>query len=164
MSSVSVRAESLRTEDATRLLREAFNELACRYAEYSQTDAALFPVEQAEQMGAVFLVARLTGVQAVGCVVLRPLPSDDGQSTAEMKRMFVTVAARGRGVGSALMASVEREARALGYSRLRLETGDLQPEAIALYEKHGFVCIPCWGTYATDPASVCYEKVMNQSI
>ncbi|MBC7806117.1 MAG: GNAT family N-acetyltransferase [Akkermansiaceae bacterium] len=163
MSDISVRAESPRTEDATRLLREAFNELARRYAEYSQTDAALFPVEQAEQAGAVFLIARLAGVQAVGCVVLRPLPCD-GQSTAEMKRMFVTVEARGRGVGSALMALVEREARALGYSRLRLETGDLQPEAIALYEKHAFIRIPCWGTYATDPASVCYEKVINRSI
>jgi putative acetyltransferase len=57
------------------------------------------------------------------------------------------------------MAAVDREARALGYARLRLETGFLLPESIALYEKHGFVHIPCWGAYADDPASVCYEKV-----
>lgn len=158
MNDIVVRAESPRTQDATRLLSEAFDELACRYPEYGQTDAALFPVEQAEQPGATFLVARLADAGTVGCVVLRPIPGGE-RPTAEVKRLFVSVEARGRGVGSALVASVEREARALGYTRLRLETGFLQPEAIALYEKHGFVRIPCWGAYADNPASVCYEKV-----
>ena len=161
--SVAVRAESPRTADATRLLAEAFDELARRYADYSQTDAAQFPVEQAEQVGAVFLVARFAdSAAAVGCVVLRPLP-DFAERTAEMKRMFVVAEARGRGVGSALMAAVEREAHTLVYTRLRLETGVRQPEAIALYEKHGFVRIACWGAYAVDPDSVCYEKVMVPS-
>ena len=160
---ISVRAESPRTEDATRLLGEAFDELARRYADYSQTDAARLPVEQAEQTGAVFLIARFAdNVAAVGCVVLRPLP-DFAEPTTEMKRMFVLAEARGRGVGSALMAAVEREARTMGYTRLRLETGVLQPEAIALYEKYGFVRIACWGAYAADPDSVCYEKVLATS-
>lgn len=160
---ISVQRESIHTSDASRLLAEAFDELARRYADYSQTDAALFPVEHVEQAGAVFLVARLDDSTTVGCVALRPL-AVGGEPTAEMKRMFVMAEARGRGVGSALMAAVEREAQAMGYSRLRLETGDLQPEAIALYEKYSFVRIPCWGSYASDPDSVCYEKYLGHGI
>ncbi|MBC8139505.1 MAG: GNAT family N-acetyltransferase [Fibrella sp.] len=160
MSNITIRIESPRTIDATRLLDEAFAELARRYTDYSRTDAALFAIEQAEQTGAAFLVARLADNTAVGCVVLRPLRGD-GEPMAEMKRMFVMAEAWGRGVGSALMAAVEGAARAIGYSRLRLETGILQPEAMALYEKHRFVRVACWGTYADDPDSICYEKLLR---
>lgn len=65
---------------------------------------------------------------------------------------------------SALIAAVEREAQAMGYSRLRLETGILQPEAIALYEKYGFVRIRGWGSYESDPDSVCHGKYLGHGI
>jgi hypothetical protein len=43
-------------------------------------------------------------------------------------------------------------------SEIRLETGNQQPEAIALYESHGFDRIPPFGKYVGDPVSLCFEK------
>ena len=103
------------------------------------------------------MVARVDGV-AAGCVAFLPFAGDPG--TAEIKRLFVNEAARGRGVGAALMAALEREAYTMGYRRLVLETGIFQPEAIRLYGRHGYVRMACYGEYATNPKSLCYEKYL----
>lgn len=79
-------------------------------------------------------------------------------TTAELRRMYVTPGARGRGVGRALLRALEEEARALGCSFLRLETGDRQPEAIRLYVSSGYLPIPPFGPFADDERSVCLEK------
>ena len=47
-----------------------------------------------------------------------------------------------RGAGRALMVHLEDEARARGYERLRLDIGDRQPAAMALYRGLGYVEIP----------------------
>lgn len=83
---------------------------------------------------AVFLVAYDSDGGAVGCGGLRRL--DD--ATAEIKRMYVRPAARGRGTGRALLAALEDHARGLGVSLLHLETGDRQTEAVALYTAAGY--------------------------
>lgn len=59
----------------------------------------------------------------------------------EVKRMYVTPPARGRGLSRLLLAAIEEHARTLGYDRLRLDTG-LQPAARHLYVTSGFVEIP----------------------
>ena len=100
----------------------------------------------------VFLVA--VDEAPLGCVGLRLL--EDG--VAELKRMWVRPRARGRGVGRALLAAVEAEAAARGVRTMRLETGNLQHEAIALYERVGYGPIPCWGAYAECDDSVCFER------
>src|SRR6266700_3942372 len=41
---------------------------------------------------------------------------------------------------------------------MRLETGNRQLPAMALYESYGFVRIPPFSDYVNDPTSVCYEK------
>lgn len=81
---------------------------------------------------------------------------DDGQPVAgggikglasgvgEVKRMFVTEAARGRGVARRLLTALEDAARELGHTRLRLDTGPKQPFAQALYEGAGYVSIPAY--------------------
>jgi len=56
---------------------------------------------------------------------------------AEVKRMYAREPARGRGIGKALLASLEAEARNAGRSLLRLETCIHQTAAIALYERWG---------------------------
>jgi GNAT superfamily N-acetyltransferase len=56
----------------------------------------------------------------------------------EIKRMYVVPEARGRGVGRALLAALEDAARALGYERVRLDTGVSQQHARALYASAGF--------------------------
>ena len=105
--------------------------------------------------GAVFVVARRNG-QAVGCGAIRPLET----GVAEVKRMFVVADARGHGIGHAVLSQLETLAREMGYAKLRLETGLKQPEAITLYKKAGYGPYPCYGPYATNPLSVCFEKTL----
>ncbi len=104
----------------------------------------------------VFLVARCAGDLA-GCGALQPLAGD----VAEVRRMFVRQALRRRGVGRAILAALEAQAQGFGYARLRVETGDQQPEALALYTAAGYVRIPPFGNYVDDPTSVCFEKALS---
>jgi GNAT superfamily N-acetyltransferase len=103
----------------------------------------------------VFLVAK-NQAGPVGCGALRPLTEE----VAEVKRMYVAPAARGQGIGRLLLHELEGYARRFNYASIKLETGVLQPEAIRLYERSGYVRCACYGFYATDPRSVCFEKVL----
>lgn len=63
------------------------------------------------------------------------------------------------GIGRALLMRLEGEARALGLTRLVLETGTRQTEALALYRSAGFTEIAPYGEYAASAAtSVCFAK------
>ena len=75
-----------------------------------------------------------SGGTAVGCAALRRI---DDQS-CEMKRMFVTPGAQGRGAGRALGTELIRAARAQGYASMYLDTSTRQTEALALYRSLGF--------------------------
>ena len=72
--------------------------------------------------------------------------------------MFVHDRARGLGIGAALLDAVESLARSLGIQLLRLETGEPQAAAIALYSRAGFRRCAPFGVYVDDPTSVCMEK------
>jgi putative acetyltransferase len=80
------------------------------------------------------------------------------ETTAEIVRMYVAPAARGRGLSRLVLAALEDEARRLRFDLVRLETGDRQPEAIRLYASSGFEPIPRYGPFVDDPRSVCFEK------
>ena len=89
-------------------------------------------------------------VVAIGA--LRRLSADHG----ELKSMHTAQAARGRGVGSAMLRHIMAAARARGMSRLSLETGSWAyfAPARALYARHGFVECGPFGEYREDPNSV----------
>ena len=107
---------------------------------------------------AVVLVARDAGGEAVGCGALRPL----GVGVAEIKRMYVVPAARGRGLSKLVLAGLEAAARDRGWTTLRLETGPRQPEAIALYEGAGYRRIAAFDPYTDDTDdSLFYERVLD---
>ena len=92
------------------------------------------------------------GDRLLGVGALKRLGGDHG----EVKSMHTAEAARGRGVGSAVLRHIIAEARARGMTRLSLETGafDYFAAARALYARHGFVeCAP-FGDYRSDPNSV----------
>jgi GNAT superfamily N-acetyltransferase len=103
--------------------------------------------------GGAFVLA-WSGAEAVGCGAIHRVGADLG----EVKRMYVAPAARGRGVGRAILDALEDLAREVGYARLRLETGARQPAAMRMYERAGYRRTECYDAYATDPLSVCYEK------
>jgi GNAT superfamily N-acetyltransferase len=77
---------------------------------------------------------------------------DDGD--AEIKRMYVRPAFQRRGIARAILERLETTARAAGYSRLILETGLEQPEAIAMYRSAGYEDVPAFGFYAAYDDSV----------
>src|SRR5205823_1535400 len=105
-----------------------------------------------------FLVVYVDGVP-VGCGALRVLDAD----TAELKRMYVTPAARGRGLGRRLVVALEAEARTMAVRRLVLETGIRQAAALALYRATGFEPIPLYGEYRSSPeTSVCLGKDLGE--
>jgi GNAT superfamily N-acetyltransferase len=101
-----------------------------------------------------FFVARLEG-RPVACAGICRC---EGDRSAEIRRMYVVPDARRHGIARTLMSELERKARELGYSTLRLETGPEQPEAVRLYETSGFLTIPRFGPYAAQRRSICMEK------
>ncbi|MBB0246238.1 GNAT family N-acetyltransferase [Streptomyces alkaliphilus] len=80
---------------------------------------------------------------------------------AEIKRMFVMRHARGRGLARHLLGMLEDSARAAGRTRMVLETGDQQPEAIGLYVSAGYVPAERkFGVYRCSENSQCYVKAL----
>jgi putative acetyltransferase len=77
---------------------------------------------------------------------------------AEIKRVYVSPAARGLGLAKRLMERIEAEALLSGRTLARLETGIHQPEAIGLYRALGYVERGPFGDYGPDPNSVFMEK------
>ena len=80
--------------------------------------------------------------------------------TAEIKRMYVAPEVRGHGFARAMLANLEATAREAMAEVAILETGTLQPEAIALYESSGYVEIEKFGFYCSAPESRCFGKVL----
>ena len=68
------------------------------------------------------------------------------------------LAARGAGLGRRILDALSAEARALGATRVVLETGARQHVAIGLYERAGFVRVAAFGEYVGSPLSVCMAK------
>jgi GNAT superfamily N-acetyltransferase len=144
---------SILSDAATALISALNAELSAAYPEPGATHFRLDPDEVAPGRGS-FLVARADG-RPVGCGAVRLLDGHD----AELKRMYVVPALRGRGIGRALLSALESEAHALGSRRVVLETGTRQTAALALYRRAGFVDIPPYGEYTASPnTSVCLAK------
>ena len=150
---VTIRREPLGSPVALELIDRLNAELAAAYPEDGANHFRLDLDEVAPGRGAFVVVYREN--EAVGCGAVRRL---EGRN-AELKRMFVVPDERGRGLGRAILDALADEARALGATRLVLETGTRQREALALYERAGFAPIPLYGEYVNSPAtSLCLAK------
>ncbi|GEL22774.1 N-acetyltransferase [Pseudonocardia sulfidoxydans NBRC 16205] len=128
------------------LVEEVQGEYVVRYG-----DRDLTPVDPAEfrlPRGFV-LVGWCEGV-AVGSVAMRAAAQP---GVAEMKRLYVRASHRRRGLARLLLHAAEDRAREAGYTRIVLETGVRQPEAIALYETEGYTPVAGFGYYADMPSS-----------
>ncbi|WP_019815164.1 GNAT family N-acetyltransferase [Saccharomonospora saliphila] len=143
--------------DAVKLTEEVQQEYVVRYG-----DPDVTPVDPADfaPPGGIFLVGYRDGAP-VACGGWRahddptpPLRPGD----AELKRMYVVTAMRGRGLSRLMLAELEAAARRSGRTRLVLETGTRQPEALSLYRATGYADMPNFGVYRDDPLSVCLSK------
>jgi len=120
---------------------------------YGGRDDAPIDVDEFLPPKGLFLVAWVDGVPA-GCGGWRDL----GDGRAEIKRMFTAAAYRNRGVARAVLAALERTAAQAGVEEIVLETGTVQPEAIALYESSGYRPTEGFGYYAGRPLSRSFVK------
>lgn len=86
--------------------------------------------------------------------------NDEGYADgdAELKRMYVVREARGLGLARRILALLEADARAAGRTRMVLETGTAQPEAIALYTSSGYEPCTKFGYYRAYENSRCFAK------
>jgi putative acetyltransferase len=119
---------------------------------YGTPDSEPGPAPTADDV-AVFLIALVDGVPA-GCGGLRRIDDEHG----EIKRMYADPAVRGRGVATRVLRGLEDAARELGWTRLVLETGDRQPDAMRFYEREGYAPIPRFGHYLHSEESRCYGR------
>lgn len=145
-----------RSGDAAELLAAMVAEMRDLY-DGLELDAPNMPKAGPTELGppdGVYLVGYRDGVAVCGGGIKR-LP--DG--ACEIKRMYVVPQARRSGVARALLAALEDAARDLGYRIIRLDTGDRQPHAQALYEASGYRRV---GNFNNNPAAAFHgEKKLD---
>ncbi len=149
---LEVRPSPIDGEPAVALLAELDAEYVRRWGHGD--DASTLP-EEFELPRGQFFVAWIDGVP-VGTGGWR----SDGDM-AEIKRMFVRPQAQRQGVARELLAAIEASAIGVGFSRFALVTGELQPEATALYRATGYTEIAPFGVYAEGPSATFLGKTVN---
>ena len=130
------------------VLRPLMDDLAREYdARYAPVDGVPSSVEltryppevfSAAQDGA-FVAVLHDGELVAGGAVKHGVRGPDGRPLAEIKRMWTHPGRRRQGLAGRVLALLEARAAELGYTGLELTTGAAQPEAVALYLRHGWV-------------------------
>ncbi len=154
MTSLKIERHDILSPTARNLIETLNAELSATYPEQGACHFRLDADEVAEGNGAFLIAWR--GPTPIGCGAVRKIDPQTG----ELKRMYVAAAQRSQGVGGALLAALESEARKLNLRKLVLETGVRQFAAIALYQRTGFARIDPFGEYTTSPLSLCMAKIL----
>ena len=152
MTSLSIESVNPLHADAIYLLHKAAKEVRPMYDTDFDPKGEL-PTNLPKVPGSIYLIARING-DPIGSAALRPYE----KTTGEVVRMYVLPAYRRQQIARKLLEQVEAKAVELGYRVLRLETGNRQLPAMAMYEGSGYRRIPAYGKYEGDPTSVCFEK------
>jgi putative acetyltransferase len=151
------KAEQADLETVRRLIRE-YVDSECLDLGFQglEEELASLPGKYAEPRGALLVASTVGGIR--GCVALRDL----GGGICEMKRLFVTRASKGQGIGKGLVGAILAEARAKGYAKMRLDSLERMAPALGLYRSFGFrETVP----YVYNPieGAVFMEKDLSQS-
>ncbi len=141
--------------DAGRLIAEVQAEYVIRYG---GPDESPVDFDEFRSPAGLFCIGYLDDVP-VAMGGWRRHPAADpltgwAAPAAEIKRMYVVPEHRGSGFARAMLAELERRAAAAGVVWLLLETGSMQPEAVALYHSCGYQTVPAFGHYADASLSV----------
>jgi ribosomal protein S18 acetylase RimI-like enzyme len=133
-SMVTITSADPGSPDARACLRAYFDELARRFdAGFVASRTIQLADAEMRPPAGLFLVAALHG-EPVGCGALR----FHGSEPAEIKRMWVSEAVRGLGLGRRLLAQLEHHASTAGVRAVRLETNRNLTEAIGMYRASGY--------------------------
>lgn len=149
-SSIKIRQADFAEPSVRALLVDVLGELSERYGGTGD-DTPIAAADFMAPNGAFFVAD--DGERLVGCAGWRRHGDD-----AELKRMFTARSVRGQGLGRRMLATIERSARDAGCHRVILETGDKQPEAVALYVSAGYSRIEDFGYYAGQEGVLSYAK------
>jgi putative acetyltransferase len=115
------------------------------------TDSDLDDIEQNYvARGGVFDVLETSDGEIVGSVGLYPMDAE----TVELRKMYLSPATRGRGLGQKLLREMIEKAKDLGYLRIYLETASILDQAVHIYEKAGFIPVAGKHTSRCDQAYV----------
>jgi GNAT superfamily N-acetyltransferase len=151
-SAVTIVAARADSREAIELLAEL--DAALHEYPYPPESRHAFSVEKLIRESVAFFVASLYG-QFAACGGVKLF-----EDYAEVKRMYVRPAFRGKGLDKAILNHLAEHARTNGVRTLRLETGIYQVEAIGLYEGWGFQRRGPFGNYKQDPNTVYFEKLI----
>jgi DNA-binding MarR family transcriptional regulator len=134
-AAVEIRAVDAAGPDARQCLRAYVEELNERWEAGFDPSAGVSaePHELTPPAGC-FLVAYLYG-EPIGCGGVKHLPG----GPSDIKRMWISPAARGLGLGRRLLHELEQRVRDSGATVARLETNRVLAEAIGLYRSEGYV-------------------------
>ena len=156
MPALVIREAKSHSPEVAGLLDELSLELKAKTGRDGTSSFSLTDVTRARS---VFLVA-FDGDTPVGCGALRPIDNEVGDevrdSICEVKRMYSRI--RGKGVGSEILATLEREAARFKYGRIWLETGVENLATIQFYLKRGYKIRENFGKYRGRAECVCFEK------
>jgi len=131
---ISLRPEPYASEGPRWVVAQAEAELVARYGGLDDGELGL-TAAMFDPPAGVFLIARTESrAEPIAGAGLRSV----APGTGEVRRLWVESAWRGRGIGREVMTRVEDAASDLDLSVLRIETGDRQPEAVALYQSMGW--------------------------
>jgi DNA-binding MarR family transcriptional regulator len=139
-AAVEIRPVDPSSPDARQCLRAYVAELNARWEAGFDPSAGVTaePHELTPPAGCM-LVAYLHG-EPIACGAVKHLPG----GPTDIKRMWVSPAARGFGLGRRMLDELEQLARDAGASVARLETNRVLTEAIALYTSVGYREVPAF--------------------
>jgi ribosomal protein S18 acetylase RimI-like enzyme len=153
-------------EMAILLVRAQWAELTARYGVPEAEPASISNPAAFRAPTGAFVGLAVEGV-AAGCGGVcayhdpEHAESDNDAKIGELKAIYVAPLHRGNGYGRLIVQALEVRAQRMGYRVLRLETGDAQPEAIALYRSLGYSQIERYGPYRDLVRSVCFERTLE---
>lgn len=155
-TSVEIEARPYDDEDVQQMVATVQAEYVVRYG---GPDESPVDPRQFDPPDGLMLAVLLDGAP-VGMGGWRRIDLGDGVPSVEIKRMYVAESARRRGISRRLLGELETRAAAAGAVRMVLETGEMQPEAIALYESSGYVPTEPFGHYADAELSRHFAKAL----
>jgi GNAT superfamily N-acetyltransferase len=130
---IVLRDEPIDGPDGRRLMSAYVADISARYPGWTPTSGPSAEPRELIPPHGSFVVAYADGRPA-GCGAVKRLDSH----SAEIKRLYVTPEARGAGLSRRILARLEQVARENGHAAVRLDTGNMQPEALALFRSAGY--------------------------
>ena len=146
---IEIKRTSSSEIDFQHLVSELDGELSKRNGETNEFFAQYNKIDQIKHV----IIATIDD-KPVGCGAMKAYDSD----TMEIKRMFVPIEMRGKGIAVHILKNLEKWAKEMNYSKCILETGNKMLEAIRLYEKSNYKVVPNYGQYNGIEDSICFEK------